>query len=159
MQLLTGQTLSFRHDPFAVPFAEACTLRRQGGVLIEAGRIRAVDEAETLRAAHPQAEVISYGADLICAGFVDAHVHYPQTAIIASWGLRLIDWLNTYTFPEEARFRDPGYAAEIAARYLDLTAAQEEPKHEFKHEETRVEVPGQWRRLHCGTASCSHCGH
>lgn len=123
MQLLTGQTLSFRHDPFAVPFAEACTLRRQGGVLIEAGRIRAVDEAETLRAAHPQAEVISYGADLICAGFVDAHVHYPQTAIIASWGLRLIDWLNTYTFPEETRFGDPGYAAEIAARYLDLTAA------------------------------------
>ncbi len=51
---------------------------------------------------------------LILAGFVDAHVHYPQTAIIASWGKRLIDWLNTYTFPEEMRFADPAYAAEIA---------------------------------------------
>jgi guanine deaminase len=43
--------------------------------------------------------------------------------MIASWGKRLIDWLNTYTFPEEMRFADPAYAAEIAARYLDLTLA------------------------------------
>jgi guanine deaminase len=50
-------------------------------------------------------------------------VHYPQTAIIASWGKRLIDWLNSYTFPEEMRFADPAYAAEIANRYLDLTLA------------------------------------
>ncbi|MEL6211387.1 MAG: guanine deaminase, partial [Pseudomonadota bacterium] len=57
---------------------------------------------------------------LICPGFIDTHVHYPQTAIIASWGKRLIDWLNTYTFPEEMRFEDPAYAAEIAGRYLDL---------------------------------------
>jgi guanine deaminase len=54
------------------------------------------------------------------AGFVDAHVHYPQTAIIASWGKRLIDWLNTYTFPEEMRFGDPVYAAEIATRYVEF---------------------------------------
>ncbi|TNF23225.1 MAG: guanine deaminase [Rhodobacteraceae bacterium] len=123
MQLLTGQTLSFSADPFAVPHPEACTLRRRGAVLVREGRIAAVGEADTLRAAHPQAKVISYGDDLICAGFIDAHVHYPQTAIIASWGLRLIDWLNTYTFPEEARFADPAHAARIAARYLDLTAA------------------------------------
>jgi guanine deaminase len=59
--------------------------------------------------------VTDHGAALILPGFVDAHVHYPQTAIIASWGKRLIDWLNTYTFPEEMRFADPAYAAEIAA--------------------------------------------
>ena len=57
------------------------------------------------------------------AGFVDPHVHYPQTAMIASWGKRLIDWLNTYTFPEEMKFGDPVYASEIANRYLDLTTA------------------------------------
>ncbi|MGY3439292.1 MULTISPECIES: guanine deaminase [unclassified Marinovum] len=123
MQLLTGQTLSFHADPFVVPHAAATTLRRRGAVLIDGGRIVAVDEADSLRAAHPKAEVVPYGDDLICAGFVDAHVHYPQTAIIASWGLRLIDWLNTYTFPEEARFADPAYADLIAKRYLDLTAA------------------------------------
>ena len=64
-----------------------------------------------------------YGEGLLLPGFVDAHVHYPQTAMIASWGKRLIDWLNTYTFPEEMRFADPGYAQDIAGRYLDLALA------------------------------------
>ena len=50
-------------------------------------------------------------------------MHYPQTAIIASWGKRLIDWLDTYTFPEEMRFGDPQYAARIAGRCLDLNLA------------------------------------
>jgi len=43
--------------------------------------------------------------------------------MIASWGKRLIDWLNSYTFPEEMRFADAAYASEIAGCYLDLTAA------------------------------------
>src|SRR5690606_11568039 len=47
----------------------------------------------------------------------------PQTAIIASWGKRLIDWLNAYTFPEEMRFGDAAYASGIAARYFDLLFA------------------------------------
>jgi guanine deaminase len=50
-------------------------------------------------------------------------MHYPQTGIVASWGKRLIDWLNTYTFPEESRFGDPAYAREIAERSLDLALA------------------------------------
>ncbi|MDB9944348.1 guanine deaminase, partial [Octadecabacter sp.] len=49
--------------------------------------------------------------------------HYPQTAMIASWGKRLIDWLNTYTFPEEMRFADRAYADDIAGRALDLALA------------------------------------
>lgn len=122
-KLLLGQTLAFQADPFQVPVNDACTHTRHGAVLIENGVITAVGEADQLRAAHPHVAVTDYGQHLITAGFVDAHVHYPQTAIIASWGKRLIDWLNTYTFPEETRFSDPAYADEIANRYLDLTAA------------------------------------
>jgi guanine deaminase len=92
-------------------------------VLVEGGMIRAVGEADDLRRAHPQARVTDYGDALISAGFIDAHVHYPQTAMIASWGKRLIDWLNSYTFPEEMRFADKSYAADIAGRYFDLTLA------------------------------------
>ena len=113
--LLLGQVLSFEGDPFAGGAA-----RLDEAVLIAEGRIQATGPAARLRAAHPQARVTDYGRDLISAGFVDAHVHYPQTAIIASWGKRLIDWLNSYTFPEEMRFADPAYAAEIAGRYMDL---------------------------------------
>ncbi|MGL4238895.1 guanine deaminase, partial [Tabrizicola sp.] len=76
------------------------------------------------RARYPQARLHDHGSRLISAGFIDAHVHYPQTAIIASWGKRLIDWLSTYTFPEELRFNDRAYADEIANRYLDIVLAR-----------------------------------
>jgi guanine deaminase len=120
--LLLGQVLTFTADPF-VEGPGAARVLTHGAVLVDAGRILAVGEAAALTAAHPQATRHAYGRALISAGFVDAHVHYPQTAIIASWGKRLIDWLNQYTFPEEMRFADPAYAAEIANRYLDLTLA------------------------------------
>lgn len=119
-ELLLGQVISFAGDPF-VEGEAAARHESHGAVLVQDGRIADVGPAERLRAAHPQAPVTDYGRALISAGFVDAHVHYPQTAIIASWGKRLIDWLNSYTFPEEMRFADPAYAAEIANRYFDLT--------------------------------------
>ncbi|MCB2119187.1 MAG: guanine deaminase [Rhodobacteraceae bacterium] len=121
-ELLIGQTLRFEGNPTTdgPGVARHCT---HGGVLIEGGQIAAVGEADDLRRAHPDAKVTDHGAALISAGFIDAHVHYPQTAMIASWGKRLIDWLNSYTFPEEMRFADPAYAAGIAKTYFDLTLA------------------------------------
>ncbi len=118
--LLTGHVLRFDgvDDPDCPAWIDS-----DGAVLIDGGHIAAVGAAPALRAAHPMAQEVAYGAHLICPGFVDAHVHYPQTAIIASWGKQLIDWLNTYTFPEEARFSDPEYATAIAQTYLRLTRA------------------------------------
>lgn len=121
--LLTGQTLTFQGDPFAADWQDCVSINSAGAVLVDGHRIAAVGDAAQLKSRHPQARVVSYGSDLICPGFIDAHAHYPQTAMIASWGKRLIDWLNTYTFPEETRFADAQYAQEIASRYLDLTAA------------------------------------
>jgi guanine deaminase len=120
LNLLLGQTLSFSGDPFKQPWQDVTQHRKDGAVLLENGHIQKVGGRSDLRAEHPQANVTDYGEDLIVPGFVDAHVHYPQTAIIASWGKRLIDWLNTYTFPEEMRLANPVYAAEIAGRYLDI---------------------------------------
>ncbi|MEM9426686.1 MAG: guanine deaminase [Pseudomonadota bacterium] len=115
-QLLIGQTLSLTG-----PDPETARHDSRGGVLIADGAIAAVGHGDDLRQAHPEATVTDYGDHLILPGFIDAHVHYPQTAIIASWGKQLIDWLNTYTFPEEARFNDPAYATEIAERFFDLS--------------------------------------
>ena len=122
--LLLGPMLCFDGDPTAAPWQDCIRIDTEGGLLIEDGRITAAGPAAALIRQHPQVPQVRYGADdLICPGFVDAHVHYPQTAIIASWGKRLIDWLNTYTFPEEMRLADPAYARAIAERYLDLTRA------------------------------------
>ncbi len=120
--LLLGQVICFDGDPF--DSLEAAQHLTHGAVLVDAGRIVAVGDAATLREQAPGARVHDYGRALISAGFIDAHVHYPQTAIIASWGKRLIDWLNTYTFPEEMRFADRAYADDIAGRYLDLVLAR-----------------------------------
>ncbi|MCU0801672.1 MAG: guanine deaminase [Rhodobacteraceae bacterium] len=123
MKLICGQLIWFEGDPLRQGLGVARHLAH-GAVLVNAGRIVARGEAAALRAAHPHVPAIDHGNALISAGFVDAHVHYPQTAIVASWGKRLIDWLNSYTFPEEARFADPAYAAAIADRYLDLVLAR-----------------------------------
>ncbi|UWP89502.1 guanine deaminase [Aliiroseovarius crassostreae] len=123
MQLLLGQTLTFSENPFTTRPDEATRHHARGGVVIDAGKIIAVGPADDMRAQYPQAQVTDYGNALISPGFIDAHAHYPQTAIIASWGKRLIDWLNSYTFPEESRFADRPHAQSIAESYFDLVTA------------------------------------
>ncbi|MEM7440239.1 MAG: guanine deaminase [Pseudomonadota bacterium] len=121
-QLLLGQTLEFTGNPL-VEGPDAARHRRHGAVLVDGGKIAAIADRDTLLARYPDVTITDLGQMLISPGFVDAHVHYPQTAMIASWGKRLIDWLNTYTFPEEAKFSSEPYAAEIAELYLDLILA------------------------------------
>ncbi|WP_413718355.1 guanine deaminase [Silicimonas sp. MF1-12-2] len=119
-ELLIGQIINFSGNPF-LEGPHAAHHDASGGLVIQNGRISAVGSAEDLRRDFPRAKVTDFGNDLILPGFIDAHVHYPQTAIIASWGKRLIDWLNTYTFPEEMRFSDPEYSAEVARCFFDLS--------------------------------------
>ena len=121
-QLLLGQTLGFDGDALA-DWKGATRHDSAGGVVIDAGLIVATGSGAALRAAHPDAAVTDYGDALISAGFVDAHMHYPQTPIIASWGKQLIDWLNTYTFPQEMRLADTDYARQVADTTLDLALA------------------------------------
>ncbi len=121
--LLLGQTLSFNDDPFKSSPAAAARHLTRGAVLLRDGKIADAGDAERLTANYPGAERRDYGRDLIMAGFVDAHAHFPQTAIIASWEKGLLDWLNSHTFPEEAKFGDRGYASDIARRYLKLLIA------------------------------------
>ncbi|SFG23350.1 guanine deaminase [Palleronia marisminoris] len=121
--LVSGQLLRFTADPFAVPPEEAAIHDAHGAVLIDDGRIVAAGPVDEVRAQSPAAAETALGDALILPGFVDAHMHYPQTGMIASWGKRLIDWLNTYTFPEEAKFADPAYARQQAETTLDLALA------------------------------------
>ena len=122
-RILLGQTLAMAADPFVEAPETAVRHERRGAAVIQDGRIVDVGNAETLLARNSDIPRHDYGDDLILAGFVDPHAHYPQTAIIASWGKRLMDWLNTYTFPEEARFGEPAHASEIAGFYLDRLLA------------------------------------
>ena len=60
-----------------------------------------------------------YSGCLIAPGFVDTHVHYVQTGMVASYGTQLLDWLDRYAFPAEMAFRDPAHAAAMASTFCD----------------------------------------
>ncbi|MFQ5567887.1 MAG: amidohydrolase family protein, partial [Paracoccaceae bacterium] len=117
--ILRGRLLRFAGDPFEVGAGAALAYDEDGALAMRDGMIVGVGPAETVLAGHPDARVTRVGERLIAPGFVDCHVHYPQTGVIASHGAQLLEWLNTYTFPEEARFGDPAYARAVAGDYFD----------------------------------------
>ncbi|MGB0771844.1 MAG: guanine deaminase [Paracoccaceae bacterium] len=119
-KIIKGRVLSFSENPFNHHFNFNSLNIDNKYIYVNNDQIEFIDDTPGLDPEYENAERIDHSEHVIMAGFVDAHVHYPQTAIIASWGKRLIDWLNTYTFPEEMRFGDPTYAAEIAERYVEF---------------------------------------
>lgn len=88
--------------------------------MIEDGVIRAFGPFDALKGTlDPAAPVTRYGDDsLIAPGFVDLHVHYPQTQMIGAYGKQLLDWLETYTFVAEQQFADPKHARAVADVFL-----------------------------------------
>jgi len=90
-----------------------------GLLVVEAGRVLALGEAAPLLRRFADTPVSHFPDALIVPGFVDTHIHFPQADIIASHGEQLLEWLNTYTFPAECRFADPGHVASQADFFLD----------------------------------------
>jgi guanine deaminase len=112
--------LHYRDDPEASASAASHEYLEDGLLVVEDGRVARVGPAKALLASLPQGvEVVDRSAHLILPGFIDAHVHYSQTDVIASAGRNLLHWLDQYTFPAEARFADAAHAAEVAEFFLD----------------------------------------
>ena len=108
---LKGRVLTFTDSPDNYNYWET------GCVIIEGGVITSVGDRKSVLIPD-NALIVDYGKDLILPGFVDGHAHYPQMNVIASFGAKLIDWLNNFTFPEEAKFSDRSYASGIAKFFL-----------------------------------------
>jgi hypothetical protein len=89
-----------------------------GLLLVEDGQIAQVGHAADLLPTLKGVEITEYPDALITPGFIDTHIHYPQTGMIASYGEQLLDWLNTYTFPTERQFEDKAHAADVAGIFL-----------------------------------------
>ncbi|MBX3657163.1 MAG: guanine deaminase [Ramlibacter sp.] len=86
-----------------------------------AGRpvVRAVGAYDALAPNYPGVAIEHLPGRLIAPGFVDLHIHFPQTDVIGSPAEGLLPWLENYTFPHESRFADAAYAAEVATVFLD----------------------------------------
>ncbi|WP_005036471.1 guanine deaminase [Holophaga foetida] len=104
-------------DP-AVAGDSAAQYFDDGVLWVENGVVRAVGPAESLLPLGAGVAVHEFPNHLILPGFVDTHLHYPQTEMIASYGEQLLNWLETYTFPTETRFRDADHARRIAELFL-----------------------------------------
>ena len=116
---IRGRCLSYRDNPFTRPVEDCLHYEEDGLILIEDETITAFGPApELLAGLDNDVPIIRYEDALICPGFIDCHVHYPQTEIIGAFGKQLIDWLNNYTFIAEQKFADQEYASAAAALFL-----------------------------------------
>mgnify|MGYP002716887121 CR=1 FL=1 len=90
-----------------------------GVLLVENGRVKALGDAQLMAQQGVDLSECEHFPDhLLMPGFIDSHIHYPQTSVIASYGEQLLDWLNNYTFPTELQFSDPEFAAVAADAFL-----------------------------------------
>jgi guanine deaminase len=122
MHAVRGRLLSFLRAPRGAGDAASHRYVEDGIVLIEDGRIAAAGPAAEIAPRLGDMAVAHYPAALIMPGLIDTHIHFPQTQVIASYGARLLEWLEKYTFVEEAKFGDPAHAASMAAFFLDELA-------------------------------------
>ena len=75
---------------------------------------------EKLDEKYKNIEVIDFGNKIISPGLVDLHIHAPQYNFRGmGMDLELLDWLNTYTFPSEAKFKDENYAKRSYQRFVN----------------------------------------
>ncbi|MGR2769269.1 guanine deaminase [Photobacterium ganghwense] len=110
-------------DPAVVGQEASYQYFDDGILVVENGHITDIGEADEVLARHQNnLNVTEYHNKLITAGFIDTHIHYPQTGMIASYGEQLLDWLENYTFPEERRFKNPVYALKVARLFFDELA-------------------------------------
>lgn len=120
-QGLRGPVLTFNSDPFLAANPDECySYISDGLVVIADGKIEAVGPYTEIAPRYPALSSIDQYRDheLIMPGFVDGHLHYVQSPMIGSCGDTLLDWLNQYTFPTEARFRDKTLADEVARVFM-----------------------------------------
>jgi guanine deaminase len=107
-------------DPGEAAVESAYEYFEDGLLIVEDGNItEAGDAARLLADLSEDVLLTELPGKLIVPGFIDCHVHYPQLDIIASYGEQLLDWLNRYAYPVEARFSNAEYAHDVANVFLD----------------------------------------
>lgn len=119
-QAFRSSILHCLSDPGEASLASAYEYFEDGLLIVDDGNVAEAGHAETLLPGLAEDVLITeLPGQLIVPGFVDCHVHFPQLDIIASYGEQLLDWLNRYAYPAEARFVDADYAREVAAVFVD----------------------------------------
>jgi len=117
---IRGAVLSFSDDPFQKDI-EDCMIYESDAIIVMAdGKITQFGPADSILETLPTDTAITHYHDsIITAGFIDSHVHYPQTQIIGAFGKQLIDWLNKYTFIAEQQFKSKEHSSAVSKVFLN----------------------------------------
>lgn len=115
MTIYRATVLDTPDDPFTGGVLRS---EQDAGIVVGDGQIVARGPWPVVRADYPDEDVIDLRDGLLLPGFVDTHVHFPQVRVIGGLGLPLLDWLDRYALPEEARLADAAKAGEAAREFL-----------------------------------------
>ncbi|PLK49978.1 guanine deaminase [Uliginosibacterium sp. TH139] len=126
--LVRGSILHFLADPGPADDSSAWQYFEDGGLLVEDGLVLACGPWGSVLDGVPQhisdaARYFDYRGQLIVPGFVDTHTHYPQLCVMGSWGRKLLDWLEDYTFPAEMALADEALAQRTASFFVERLLA------------------------------------
>ena len=116
---IRGAALSYCNDPFRFPLDQCVVYEPDALIVMQEGRIQRIGAAADELARLPEGTPVTvYENCLIMPGFIDCHVHYPQTEIIGVYGKHLLEWLHKYTFIAEQNFKNKEHARTTAKVFL-----------------------------------------
>ncbi|MGM0634905.1 MAG: guanine deaminase [Bacteroidota bacterium] len=118
VKAFAGDLFYFKADPSQT--SDSYVYQPDSVLLTENGKVKEIQPATNFsKADRAKYEWFDFTGKLIMPGFIDTHIHFPQTEMIGSYGEALLEWLEKYTFPTEMKFSDRNYAQKIAQFFLD----------------------------------------
>ncbi len=122
---IRGRFFDFVDDPWKHVGREheAARFVRDGLLIVKGGIIQDFGPHDELGPRHPDVPVTHLPDRLILPGFIDGHIHFPQVRVLGAYGSQLLDWLQTWIFPEEIKYSDRDYARTAATHFFDALLA------------------------------------
>lgn len=117
IQLYKGEVFYFKASP--LDSDNSYCYYPEGALVISEGKVIEAGSYDLLKEKYKSALLTDYSGKLLMPGFIDSHIHYPQSEMIGMYGRQLLDWLNEYTFPTEEAFTDKAYAERVARFFIN----------------------------------------
>ena len=118
--IIRGRALTFKRRPNSATDTESYNFTEDGALFVKNGIISKVGSFSDVKAEAAKEVIIhDHRPHLIVPGFIDTHLHFPQIQIIGSYAANLLEWLNTYTFVEEQKYKDPLHCQNMAKQFFN----------------------------------------
>ena len=122
---IRGTFFDLLDDPwnYAGKEQEAARFIEDGLLVVKDGIIADFGPFAALSPRYPDLQVTHLPDRIILPGLIDGHIHFPQVRVLGAYGNQLLDWLQTWIFNEELKYRDRDYAREAARQFFDALLA------------------------------------